>query len=145
MMTAQSPQDFNDFFSAMHARHHADQAKHHRDEHHRPHVFPAPEPRLSVAERNVIRWAYHRTSGGVATVRDLRGAQLVLLVQDSVGERGFRLLGLKSRAPEAAIETFRRVAERGGSVIAAYDVKAQQALRVETAGGAPRFVADGDT
>ena len=143
------------FLAAVDARHDADQAMHHRDEHHRPLVFPAPEPRLSVAERNVIRWAYHRTNGGVATVRDLRGAQLALLVQEppcdpatagqdgtAGDERRFCLMGLRSRAPEAALDTFRRVAERGGCVIAAFDVKAQHALCVETTGGPPRFVPD---
>jgi hypothetical protein len=142
-------QDPLDFLAAMHARHDSEQTKHHRDEHHRPLVFPAPEPRLSVAERGTIRWAYHRTNGSVATVRELRGAQLALLVEDPPGgprgdERRFCLLGLRSRAPDAATEVFRRVAERGGRVLAAYDVKAQLALCIETTGGPPRFVPDAD-
>jgi hypothetical protein len=138
-----------DFLAAMHARHDDEQSKHHRDEHHRPLVFPAPEPRLTVAERGTIRWAYHRTNGSVATVRELRGAQLALLVEEppsgpSGNERRFSLLGVRSRAPEAATEVFRRVAERGGRVLAAYDVRAQHALCIETTGGAPRFVPDAD-
>ena len=138
-------QDPTPFLSEMQARHAAEQAKHQRDEHHRPLVFPAPEPRLSVAERGAIRWSYHRTNGCVATVRDLRGAQLALLVRNAPSdERCYCLVGLKSRAPAAAVETFRRVAERGGTVLAAYDVKEQQALRVETSGGAPHFEPDGE-
>jgi hypothetical protein len=144
-MAMPSPHDPDEFLAAMHARHQAEQARHQRDEHLRPLVLPAPEPRLSVAERSAIRWAYHRTNGGVTTVRELRGAQLALLVQDPPsGERHFCLIGLRSRDPEAAVDTFRRVAERGGTVLAAYDVRAQQALTVETAGSRPRFLVDND-
>jgi hypothetical protein len=142
-------QDPIDFLATMHAQHAAEQTKHHRDEHHRPLVFPAPEPRLSVAERSTIRWAYHRTNGGVATVRNLRDAQLALLVEDPPSgpqgdERQFSLIGLRSRVPDTATDAFRRVAERGGRVIAAYDVKEQQALCIETTGGPPHFLPDSD-
>jgi len=46
--------------------------------------------------------------------------------------------------PDTATDAFRRVAERGGRVIAAYDVKEQQALCIETTGGPPHFLPDSD-
>jgi hypothetical protein len=154
-MHAPQPHDPAAFLAAMHARHDAEQARHHRDERHRPLVFPAPEPRLTVAEREAIRWAHHRTDAGVTTVRGLRGATLALLVQEPSAEpqadgmrgpadeeRHFCLLGVADRADAAVTEAFRRVAERGKVVIGAYDVKAGRALRVEEAAGAPRLVPD---
>jgi hypothetical protein len=154
-MTAPLPHDPDAFLAAMHARHDAEQARHHRDERHRPLVFPAPEPRLTVAEREAIRWAHHRTRAGVATVRDLRGAGLALLVEEASpeaqadgmrgppeDERHFRLVGLAA-GDEAALEAaLRRASERGGLVVGAYDVRAGRALRVAEHEGRLRLLAE---